>query len=178
MDTITPEPRPAWIAGRPEQGTSTLTVHHPFDGSEVATVAVPGADQVERAVAAAVAVAPKLRAAPAHQRAAALDHTSRQLAERAEELAELITAENGKPLKWAEAEVRRAVSVFRIAAEEARRFSGDLQRLDTDSAGEGRLALVRRVPRGRSWASRRSTSRSTSSPTRSPPRSRPAHRSS
>ncbi|NIH85595.1 aldehyde dehydrogenase family protein [Amycolatopsis granulosa] len=148
MDTITPEPRPAWIAGRPEQGTSTLTVHHPFDGSEVATVAVPGADQVERAVAAAVAVAPKLRAAPAHQRAAALDHTSRQLAERAEELAELITAENGKPLKWAEAEVRRAVSVFRIAAEEARRFSGDLQRLDTDSAGEGRLALVRRVPRG------------------------------
>src|SRR4051794_31978402 len=38
MDTITPEPRPAWIAGRPEQGESTFEVSHPFDGSEVATI--------------------------------------------------------------------------------------------------------------------------------------------
>jgi acyl-CoA reductase-like NAD-dependent aldehyde dehydrogenase len=148
MDTITPEPRPAWIAGRAEQGIGTLEVTHPFDGSEVATVAVPGPDQVERAVAAAVAVAPEFRRSPAHVRAAALDHVSRGLAERAEELAEVITAENGKPFKWAETEVKRAISVFRIAAEEARRFTGEIQRLDTDSGGEGRLALTRRVPRG------------------------------
>ncbi|WP_037314867.1 aldehyde dehydrogenase family protein [Amycolatopsis orientalis] len=148
MDMITPEPRPAWIAGRAEQGASTLTVHHPYDGSEVATVAVPGPEQVERAVSAAAGVAKEFRRSSAHSRAAALDHVSRVIAGRAEEIAEVITAENGKPLKWADAEVRRAVSVFRIAAEEARRFSGDLQRLDTDPAGEGRLALTRRVPRG------------------------------
>jgi acyl-CoA reductase-like NAD-dependent aldehyde dehydrogenase len=148
MDTITPEPRPAWVAGRPEQGEGTLLVSHPFDGSEVATVAVPGAEQVERAVSAAVAAVPELRRTPAHVRAAALDKVSRGLAERAEELAEVITAENGKPLKWSDAEVRRAISVFRIAGEEARRFTGDLQRLDTDQAGEGRLAMIRRVPRG------------------------------
>lgn len=148
MDTITPKPRPAWIAGRAEQGIGTLEITHPFDGSEVATVSVPGPDQVERAVAAAVAVAPEFRRAPAHVRAAALDHVSRGLAERAEELAEVITAENGKPFKWAEIEVKRSVSVFRIAAEEARRFTGDVQRLDTDAGGEGRLGLVRRVPRG------------------------------
>ncbi|WP_093575937.1 aldehyde dehydrogenase family protein [Amycolatopsis rubida] len=148
MDTITPQPRAAWIAGQAEQGASTLVVHHPFDGSEVATVAVPGADQVERAVAAAAAVAKEFRRTPAHQRAAALEHVSRGIAMRAEELAEVITAENGKPLKWAEAEVKRAVSVFRIAAEEARRFSGDMQRLDADPSGDARLALTRRVPRG------------------------------
>ncbi|MEC3982031.1 aldehyde dehydrogenase family protein, partial [Amycolatopsis sp. H20-H5] len=148
MDMITPEPRPAWIAGRPEQGASTLTVRHPYDGSEVATVAVPGPEQVERAVAAAVSVAKEFRRSPAHTRANALEHVSRRLAERAEEIAEVITAENGKPLKWAAAEVNRAVSVFRIAAEEARRFSGDLQRLDSDPSGEGRLAITRRIPRG------------------------------
>src|SRR2546430_602695 len=60
----------------------------------------------------------------------------------------LTTAENGKPLKWARAEVGRAVSTFRWAAEEARRFSGELQRLDTDAAATGRLAVVRRFPRG------------------------------
>ncbi|MER6758839.1 aldehyde dehydrogenase family protein, partial [Amycolatopsis sp. NPDC000746] len=101
-----------------------------------------------RAVAAAAAVAKEFRRTPAHQRAAALEHVSRGLAMRAEELAEVITAENGKPLKWAEAEVKRAISVFRIAAEEARRFSGDVQRLDADPSGDARLALTRRVPRG------------------------------
>ena len=40
------------------------------------------------------------------------------------------------------------MSTFRWAAEEARRFSGELQRLDTDPAATGRIALVRRVPRG------------------------------
>lgn len=37
---------------------------------------------------------------------------------------------------------------FRLAAEEARRWSGELQRLDTEPASDGRLALVRRAPRG------------------------------
>jgi acyl-CoA reductase-like NAD-dependent aldehyde dehydrogenase len=111
-------------------------------------VAVPSAAQVERAVEAAAAVARSFRSSPAHLRAAALDHVSRSLDARSEEVAELITAENGKPLKWSEIEVRRAVSTFRFAAEEARRFSGTLQRLDTEPAAEGRLAVVRRVSRG------------------------------
>ncbi|WP_199441812.1 aldehyde dehydrogenase family protein [Umezawaea beigongshangensis] len=148
MDAITPQPRPCWIAGRPEQGVGEITVSHPFDGTEVATVAVPGPEQVERAVAAAAAVAKEFRRTPAHVRAAALHHVADGLTERAEEVAETITAENGKPLKWAEVEVKRAVSTFRFAAEEARRFTGDLQRLDTDPGGEGRMAIVRRVPRG------------------------------
>jgi acyl-CoA reductase-like NAD-dependent aldehyde dehydrogenase len=148
MDAITPQPRPCWIAGRPEQGTDEITVSHPFDGTEVATVAVPGPEQIERAVAAAAAVAKEFRRTPAHVRATALHHVADGLAERAEEIAETITAENGKPLKWAEVEVKRAVATFRFAAEEARRFTGDLQRLDTDPGGEGRMAVVRRVPRG------------------------------
>ncbi|MDX8036391.1 aldehyde dehydrogenase family protein [Lentzea sp. BCCO 10_0856] len=105
-------------------------------------------EDVERAVAAASAVAPELASLPAHRRAAALDHVSRGLAERAEEFAQAITDDSGKPLKWARIEVTRAISTFRWAAEEARRFSGELQRLDTDPSAEGRLALVRRVARG------------------------------
>ncbi len=148
MDAITPQPRPCWIAGRPEQGAGELTVTHPYDGTEVASVAVPGPDQVERAVAAAAEVAASFRRTPAHVRAAALEHVSRALAERAEEIAETITAENGKPLKWANVEVNRAVATFRFAAEEARRFSGELQRLDTDQGGTGRMAVIRQVSRG------------------------------
>ncbi|GAB3469779.1 aldehyde dehydrogenase family protein [Actinophytocola sediminis] len=143
-----PTPRPAWIAGHAEQSDRTLAVHHPYDGDEIATVCVPSPAQVERAINAAVTVAKEFRTTPAHIRAAALEHVSRELRARSDEVAEMITAENGKPLKWANVEVNRAVSTFRLAAEEARRFSGELQRLDTDPTAEGRLAVIRRVPRG------------------------------
>jgi acyl-CoA reductase-like NAD-dependent aldehyde dehydrogenase len=104
--------------------------------------------EVEAAVAAAVGCAGELAALPAHVRAAALDHVSHQITARAEEFVAVIVTENGKPERWARSEVTRAAATFRWAAEEARRWSGELQRLDTDPGSEGRLALVRRVPRG------------------------------
>ncbi|MGQ0837586.1 aldehyde dehydrogenase family protein [Actinokineospora sp.] len=147
-DAVVAKPRPFWVAGRPRTSDDILDVHHPYDGTDVASVAMPTAEHVEQAVAAAVAVIREFRSTPAHVRATALDHVSRTLTERSEEIAETITAENGKPLKWAEVEVARAASTFRFAAEEARRFVGELQRLDTDGNGEGRLGIVRRRPRG------------------------------
>jgi len=141
-------PIPFWLAGRPTGGVDAIEVVNPFDGSPVAAVAVPTEDQVETAIAAAAAVAAEAAGLPAHVRADALASVSRRIEERADEIARLITAENGKPMKWSRGEVRRAAATFRWAAEEARRWSGDLQRLDTDPGGAGRVAVVRRFPRG------------------------------
>ncbi|GAA3749005.1 aldehyde dehydrogenase family protein [Spinactinospora alkalitolerans] len=121
---------------------------HPYDGQVVGAVSVPTEAQIEEAVAAAHGVLDRAAALPAHVRAEALAHVSRRLAERTEEIARIITDESGKPVKWARGEVGRAVSVFRWAAEEARRDSGEMQRLDTDPAGTGRIAVIRRVPKG------------------------------
>ncbi len=137
-----------WVAGRPATSTEFADVTNPYDGSVVGVHSVPTAEQVEEAVAAAWAVRHELAATSAHQRAEALAHVSRRLVERAEEIAALITSENGKPIMWARAEVARAASTFRFAAEEARRWSGELQRLDTDAATEGRTAIIRRFPTG------------------------------
>ncbi|WUS99540.1 aldehyde dehydrogenase family protein [Streptomyces sp. NBC_00708] len=138
-----------WLAGRQATGEESFDVTNSWDGRLVGTVSVPTEAQVEEAVAAAHAVREEFAATPAHVRAAALDHVARRLAERTEEIAQLISAENGKPVKWARGEVGRAVSVFRFASEEARRFnSGEAQRLDTDAGGTGRLGLTRRFPRG------------------------------
>ncbi|MGM1061831.1 aldehyde dehydrogenase family protein [Saccharothrix sp. Mg75] len=139
---------PYWVAGSPAEGGDRVEVRTPHDGALAGVTSNASAADVERAVAAAHAAAGGFAALPAHARAAALDHVSRRLAERADEVASLITAESGKPVKWSRVEVARAVSTFRWAAEEARRFSGELQRLDTDPAANGRLALVRRAPRG------------------------------
>jgi acyl-CoA reductase-like NAD-dependent aldehyde dehydrogenase len=136
------------VAGRPQHGEEEFFVTHPYDGSPVGATSWATSGQVESAIAAAAGVARECAALPAHVRAEALDHVRRRLDEEAETTAELITAESGKPITWARVEVRRAVSTFRWAAEEARRYSGDVQRLDTDPTSTGRFALVRRFPRG------------------------------
>ena len=140
--------RPFWIAGRAETSSTSAEVTNPYDGSVAGAHHVPDAEQVERAVAAAWDVRQAFGATTAALRAEALLHVSTRLLERADEIAELITAENGKPIMWARGEVVRAASVFRIAAEEARRFSGEVHRLDTDASGTGRAGIIRRFPIG------------------------------
>jgi acyl-CoA reductase-like NAD-dependent aldehyde dehydrogenase len=139
---------PFWLAGRRQTASESFEVRHPFDGHIVARVAIPTAEQVEEAVAAAATVASAFAALPAYVRADALDSVSRALAAHAEEIARTITAESGKPIRWARVEVGRGIANFRAAAEEARRFSGEVIRLDSDAVGEGRVALVRRFPLG------------------------------
>jgi acyl-CoA reductase-like NAD-dependent aldehyde dehydrogenase len=143
---------PFWVAGRRVDDAGPdgrlADVRSPYDSRLVGRVALPSAADVDEAMDAADAVRAEAAALPAHMRADALAHVSRRLAARAEPLAKLITAESGKPVKWADVEVSRAVGTFRAAAEEARRFDGEWQRLDTDPTGTGRLALLRRFPRG------------------------------
>lgn len=63
-------------------------------------------------------------------------------------MAELITAESGKPIRWARVEMARGAANFNRAAEEAKRFSGEMVRLDDDPVGTGRVGMVRRFPVG------------------------------
>lgn len=139
---------PMVVAGKAVDGDGTLEVRSPYDGRVVGATTWATPDQVEEAVSAAHRLRDEAAALPLHVRADALAQISAAIAERADEYARLITAENGKPLMWARAEVGRAISVFRIAAEETRRWSGEAMRLDTDQAATGRLAYVRRVPKG------------------------------
>src|SRR5437660_7099826 len=122
--------RPFYAAGRWETGQGTLAVHSPYDGSVVAEIGVPTDDDVERAVKAAADTFKESRHLPTYARAEALAHISRRIAERVDELAELVAREGGKPLKWSRIEVTRAVSTFRWASEETRRFGGEFVPLD------------------------------------------------
>ncbi|MBA2560100.1 MAG: aldehyde dehydrogenase family protein [Propionibacteriales bacterium] len=136
------------VAGKSVDGPESFEITNPYTGKVVGATSWATPDQVNDAVQAAHDLKDEVAALPIHVRADALIAISRQIGERAEEMAQLITAENGKPITWARAEVGRAVSVFRLASEEARRWSGETMRLDTDKAAEGRMAYVRRVPKG------------------------------
>lgn len=141
-------PHPFWVAGSSRSGAHAMPVVHPYDGQRVGEFAVPSDEDTAGAVAAAQGVAADLARTSAARRARALEHVATRLAERGDEIAALITAENGKPVRWARAEAGRAVSVFRWAAEEARRFGGEWVRLDTDPQSPGGVALVGRFPQG------------------------------
>ena len=136
------------VAGEWKTGNESFEVKSPYDGRPVASVATPTGADVEAAIAGAHQVFDETRKLPVHVRAEALMHISRRLTERTDEVAELIAREGGKPLKWAKVEASRAASTFRWAAEECRRFSGELMRLDTEAALGSRLGIVRYFPLG------------------------------
>src|SRR5512135_2294325 len=139
---------PFLLAGAHRSADGAAEVRSPYDGQLVARVAVPTEGDVESALAAAHAAREAGAALSAAARAEALAHVSRRLAERRDEVTELIVREGGKPWKWAAAEADRAAVTFRWAAEEARRIDGELLRLDTDGYLGSRLGLVRRFPAG------------------------------
>ena len=145
---MTDAPTPYWVAGRQRQSAATEQVVSPWDGAVVGQYSIPTDADVEEAVEAASGALSATQSLSAADRAAALLGVSNSIANRADEFARVITAESGKPLMWSRVEVTRAVSTFRWAAEETRRWSGNLQRLDTDPAAAGRTAIVRRFPFG------------------------------
>jgi len=111
------EERRLLIARRWIQTGEWLDVRSPYSGDLVARVAKGGGAEVRHAIRAAqAALEPPF---PAHERAGILDRIAVLLDERWEELARLICAEAGKPIKTARIEVGRANSTYTTAAAEA-----------------------------------------------------------
>jgi aldehyde dehydrogenase (NAD+) len=151
MPTSDPAPKtitPFYVAGEWRTGRGSFQVTSPYDGAVVAQVGVPTDEDVERAVTVAVEAFKESRHLPTYARAEALAHISRRIGERVDELAEQVAREGGKPLKWSRIEVTRAVSTFRWASEETRRFGGEFVPLDTEESLGSRAGIVRRFPFG------------------------------
>lgn len=123
-------------------------IRSPWDGALAGTVPVADDAALEAAIAGAAAAFAVTRAEPRHRRSAVCRRVSEAIAADADGLATLIARESGKPIRYARAEVSRAVSTFAIAAEEANRVGGEMVPLDISPAGEGFLGMSVRVPAG------------------------------
>ncbi|HEU4588767.1 MAG TPA: aldehyde dehydrogenase family protein [Gemmatimonadales bacterium] len=145
LKTYTP-----WIGGRhlPRNGRAVEPVTAPWDGEPLAQLAVGTADDLEAAIAAAQQAFRELRAWPRHRRHALLDRIARAVTADRELLAHLISADSGKPISQALAEVDRAALTFAFAADEARRFGGEYVPMDVDPRTAGMSGLVERFPIG------------------------------
>jgi succinate-semialdehyde dehydrogenase / glutarate-semialdehyde dehydrogenase len=137
MDTTNPATRSGhkalavaqglYIGGiwRPATGDAVIPVLDPSTERVLATVPDATLEDAAAAVEAAAKAAPGWAASPPRRRSEILRRCFDLMTERSEELAELISLENGKALQDARGEVAYAAEFFRWNAEEAVRIKGD-----------------------------------------------------
>ena len=113
----------AWVAGNEGR---TLPVTDPATGAVIGQVPNLGTAETQRAIAAAAAAWPAWRALTTADRGQRLRRWQGLMLEHQEDLAQLMTAEQGKPLAEARGEIAYAASFFDWFAEEGRRVYGDI----------------------------------------------------
>ncbi len=114
----------ALIGGQWQAGSTRFAVHDPATGELLAQVANLGASQAQDAIAAAEAAGPAWRALGAKGRSQLLRRWFELLLAHQDDLALLMTAEQGKPLAEARGEVAYGASFVEWYAEEAKRANG------------------------------------------------------
>jgi succinate-semialdehyde dehydrogenase/glutarate-semialdehyde dehydrogenase len=105
--------------------SETFPVENPATGETLAHLPRMGAEETQRAIERASAALPAWRARLAKDRARILRRWSDAMLEHENELSELLTLEQGKPIAESHAEVHYAASFFEWFGEEAKRVYGD-----------------------------------------------------
>ena len=112
----------AWVDA---DGGQTINVSNPATGEYIGTVPLMGAAETRRAIEAANAAWPAWRKKTAKERAAVLRRWHDLILENADDLALIMTTEQGKPLPEAKGEVQFGASFIEWFAEEGKRVAGD-----------------------------------------------------
>jgi succinate-semialdehyde dehydrogenase/glutarate-semialdehyde dehydrogenase len=112
----------AWVDA---DGGGTIPVENPANGERLGTVPKMGAAETRRAIEAADRALPAWRAKTAKERAGILRKWFELMMANQEDLAQLMTAEQGKPLTESRGEIAYAASFIEWFAEEGKRIYGD-----------------------------------------------------
>ncbi len=131
-----------WVAAN--DTSARFAVTDPATGAELAQVANCGAVEAAAAISAAERAWPLWRAKTAKERAAVLQRWFALLMQHADDLARLMTAEQGKPLAEARGEVAYAASFVEWFAEEGKRVYGET----IPATDAGKRILVLKQPIG------------------------------
>ena len=116
----------AYIAGNWVDGKSTFSIKNPVDNVEICSVANTNVDDIQQAIQAAEDAQKGWASKTALERADLLMAWHDLMMAAQDDLAQIITAEMGKPLLEAKGEIAYGASFIRWFAEEARRMYGDI----------------------------------------------------
>ncbi|MGG3507510.1 NAD-dependent succinate-semialdehyde dehydrogenase [Paenibacillus lautus] len=114
-----------YIAGQWIQTEEQMDVYNPADGKVIGTVSKAGKKEAALAVDAAADAFPAWSRRTANERGELLRRWHQLIAEHTDELARIMTTEQGKPLKEAAGEIQYANSFVAWYAEEGKRIYGE-----------------------------------------------------
>ena len=109
---------------QPAASGKTIAVHNPATGAVIGQLAHAGIEDLDRALAAAEKGFAIWKNTSAHERQATMRKAAALLKERADDIAALLTQEQGKPLAEAKGEVLAGVGIIEWFADEALRLYG------------------------------------------------------
>ncbi|MEO5597235.1 MAG: NAD-dependent succinate-semialdehyde dehydrogenase [Novosphingobium sp.] len=110
-----------WV---PATGRASVGVEDPSSGALIGEVPDCTAAETEAAIAAANAAWPEWKGMTAHARAVVLERWHALVLDNLDDLAMILTAEQGKPFAEAQGEIRYAATFIKWFAEEGRRVAG------------------------------------------------------
>ena len=139
---------PGLIAGAWTKGTTQAERMGPYLRRVVSRAALATPEDADDAIRYAAAATKAIAGTTPAARAAVLARAARLATERKEDIATLIAAELGKPLKDGRGELDRVADTFAICADETRRLGGDLLPAAGYPRGAGTTALTYRAPAG------------------------------
>ncbi len=125
-----------------------IEIKNPFSGQVVKKVFKTTKEDVNKSLNYLTSAFEKFKKVPVYQRYNLLDAITKKISERKEFLAETITQETGKPIKFSRIEIDRAILTFRTGAEESKRIEGETIDLDLLRGSENKIAIIRRFPIG------------------------------
>ncbi|MFJ5375766.1 NAD-dependent succinate-semialdehyde dehydrogenase [Pectobacterium sp. CHL-2024] len=115
-----------FAAGKWQQSGATFEVVNPATGESIASVAKAGKKETQAAIDAAYAAFPAWKRKTAKERSEILYRWYELILENKRYLAELMTAEQGKPVEEAEGEVVYAANFIQWFAEQGKRANGEI----------------------------------------------------
>jgi glyceraldehyde-3-phosphate dehydrogenase (NADP+) len=130
------------------ESENTVDIVNPYTGMTVKKVYKTTKEQVNDSLNYLHSVFQKYRTVPSYLRGELLDLVSVKISKRKNELAGLITLETGKPIKFSNIEIDRAIFTFKTGAEEAKRIYGEIIPLDQFKGSEGKNGYIKRFPLG------------------------------
>ena len=133
-----------YIDGKWVKGSGTVPVYDPSDNSVIAEIQIAGEKECDAAVAAAHKAFPEWSKTAPRYRAEILRKAFEIMVAEADQLAELVSRENGKVLSDAKGEILYAAEFFRWFSEETVRVQGDFRKAPS---GDKRI-LVTHQPIG------------------------------
>ncbi len=126
----------------------SLSVINPYTNEVFAQTFLANESTLEIAINLALSAKEKMKELPSYKKAEALNYIASEIKTNRQRLAEVLSKESAKPIKYALSEIDRAAQTFFVAAEESKRLPKEYISLDWTPNGEKREGFVNYFPIG------------------------------